>query len=502
MRRIWSVLAAFAVSVVGLEAHAAPLLMISIDGLRPLDVIEAPARHASAPTLRAMMRDGAYATGVIGVTPTSTYPSHMTLLTGVPPARHGIAGNLTFDPLGKNQEGWYWYYDAVTAPSLWSVARPAGLKTLNVGWPVSVGAPVTINIPQIWRSGQADDAKLLHALATPGVLEPLERDLGPYPATSDDELAADETRARFAEALYRREKPDFATVYFGALDHAEHGHAPGSAEAYAALARIDAAVGRLIAVARAARPDVTVVVVSDHGFRATTTDVNLYRPLADAGLLTLDAKSGVSAWEAVPWLMGGSAAIVLKRPDDAVLVARVKRVLDVLAGDPVHSGVVRVLGRAELCALGAVPTATFMVVLRPDAKTNWYPAAPLLAPAEDKGMHGYLPTDPAMHASLFVTGPGLRSHGDLGVVSMLGIAPAVARVLDVELASSSRPTFEAEPLNARPAGPRPLAIPQTASRQKKCAPGRSGILVPIKVDHTYIPQRRSYLARPRKRSET
>ena len=55
------------------------------------------------------MREGAYATGVRGVIPTVTYPSHATLVTGVSPAIHGIHSNTTFDPLPKNQGGWYWY---------------------------------------------------------------------------------------------------------------------------------------------------------------------------------------------------------------------------------------------------------------------------------------------------------------------------------------------------------------------------------------------------------
>ena len=82
-------------------AGAAPVLMISIDGLRPGDILDAQARGLGVPNLRALARHGAYATGVRGVLPTLTYPSHTTLLTGVAPARHGIANNLIFDPFQK-----------------------------------------------------------------------------------------------------------------------------------------------------------------------------------------------------------------------------------------------------------------------------------------------------------------------------------------------------------------------------------------------------------------
>ena len=72
-------------------AQAAPVLMISVDGLRPADVLEAKARGIKVPTLAKLAAGGAYATGVRNVLPTVTYPNHTTLITGVWPSRHGIA---------------------------------------------------------------------------------------------------------------------------------------------------------------------------------------------------------------------------------------------------------------------------------------------------------------------------------------------------------------------------------------------------------------------------
>ena len=89
-------------------ARAEPVLLISIDGLRPGDVLEADKRGLSIPNLRRFVKEGAHATGVTGVVPTLTYPSHTTLMTGVSPARHGIVANNSFDPMGINQGGWYW----------------------------------------------------------------------------------------------------------------------------------------------------------------------------------------------------------------------------------------------------------------------------------------------------------------------------------------------------------------------------------------------------------
>src|SRR5260370_4462722 len=85
------------------------IVLISVDGLKPEYVLQANAHSLKIPHLRRFLSEGTYSSGVHGVVPTVTYPSHTTLLTGVPPAAHGIYANTTFDPLGKNLGGWYWY---------------------------------------------------------------------------------------------------------------------------------------------------------------------------------------------------------------------------------------------------------------------------------------------------------------------------------------------------------------------------------------------------------
>src|ERR1039458_8859558 len=81
--------------------HAAPVLMISIDGLKPEYITQADAHGMKLPYLRTLLRDGTYAEGVVGIWPTVTYPSHTTLLTGVWPDEHGITNNQEFDPLQR-----------------------------------------------------------------------------------------------------------------------------------------------------------------------------------------------------------------------------------------------------------------------------------------------------------------------------------------------------------------------------------------------------------------
>src|SRR5499427_9459004 len=162
------------------------LVMISIDGLRPDYVTAADAHALKIPNLRRFLKDGAFADGVTGVIPTVTYPSHTTLITGVWPARHGILGNATFDPLRQNQGGWYWYAEDIKVPTLWQAATHAGHVVGSISWPVTAGAPgIAFNIPEYWRAQTAEDLKLLRLISTPGLVAEFEKTVGEYTVNLD-----------------------------------------------------------------------------------------------------------------------------------------------------------------------------------------------------------------------------------------------------------------------------------------------------------------------------
>lgn len=430
---------------------ARPVLLISLDGLRPGDVTDAPARGLKVGNLRRFLTEGSYAEGVIGILPTVTYPSHTTLITGATPARHGIVNNLTFDPTQINREGWYWYASDIKLPTLWDAAHAAHLSTGNVHWPVSVGArAIDWNLPQIWLTGHADDGKLLAALATPGLLPELEASEGAYAAGIDDTIAGDEIRGRFAIRLIALHHPDFLTVYLTGLDTMQHHAGPGTPEAHEVLERLDAIVGKLVAVEQAAHPDAVIAVVSDHGFAPVTKALNLWRAFIDAGLVR-GADAGpqrggwkITDWDAVPWISGGSIAVVLAHPEDAALKAKVADLLTRLKADP-GNGIARIITRAAIAQGGGNPDADFYL----DLADGWMaqpwrgPNLPVVIdPAPYKGMHGYFPADPRMRSTLLLLGNAIPKARDLGIVDMRCIAPTLAAVLGVKLTGAELPPLD------------------------------------------------------------
>jgi predicted AlkP superfamily pyrophosphatase or phosphodiesterase len=424
---------------------ATPLVMlISVDGLKPEAVIAAESHGLKVPNLRAFMTDGVYATGVRGVLPTVTYPSHTTLLTGASPASHGVYANTTFDPFARNEQGWYWYAEDIKVPTLWDAAAAAHLKTASIYWPVSVGANITYNLPQIWRTGTEDDLKLQRALSTPGLEQELSAELGRYPGGMEETVAEDETRARFAIRLLEKKHPTFFTVYLSGLDTEQHASGPFSPKSNATLERLDAVVGSLRAAAEKAAPGrATICVVSDHGFAAVEHDVNLNAAFREAGLITVNQAGKISDWKAIPWPAGGSAAVMLANPADESVTVRVKQLLDTLARDPAN-GIDRILMRDEIQRDRGFPNAAYLVAFRIGYEMASATSLPLVTKPGNLGMHGYLPDRPEMRSSFFIVGPNISKGRSAGEIDMRQIAPTIAGVLHVHLAAAE---LAALPLN-------------------------------------------------------
>jgi predicted AlkP superfamily pyrophosphatase or phosphodiesterase len=419
----------------GAWAQQAPqlLVMISVDGLRPDYITAADVHGVKAPNLRRFLSEGTYAAGVRGVVPTVTYPSHTTLVTGVWPASHGILANTKFDPLQKNAEGWYWYAEDIRVPTLWDAASSAGRTTASVQWPATVGAHINWNIPEFWRASTADDLKLLRAVATPGLLEEAAAVVGEYRGGIDTSADADESRGRYAQWILESKHPALLTLHLSALDHIEHETGPFSAESVLVLERLDRAIGKIRETAERLAPGrAFIAVVSDHGFVRTEAQLNLFTAFREAKLFTVDAKNKITDWKAMPWVSGGSAAIVLKDPEDRPTLAKVRALLHNLAANP-SSGIDRILEADDLHQRGGYPTASFFVGLKPGWKTGHELNEPALRKLKLGGTHGAMPDLPDLYAAFFLIGPGVPAGQNLGLIDMRDVAPTLAHVVKLSL---------------------------------------------------------------------
>lgn len=95
---------------------ARKVVIISIDGLRP-DALD----QANAPALHGLRARGAYSASAQTVKISETLPSHASMLGGMIPEKHGILWGLP-----------YIAWPGMNGPTLFSVAREAGLNTAMV----------------------------------------------------------------------------------------------------------------------------------------------------------------------------------------------------------------------------------------------------------------------------------------------------------------------------------------------------------------------------------
>jgi predicted AlkP superfamily pyrophosphatase or phosphodiesterase len=402
------------------------VVVISIDGLRH-DYLS---RAERAPVLAALGKDSARARTLTSVWPSMTYPAHTTLVTGVRPNKHGIFNNVVFDPFEKNDHGWYWYASDIRVPTLWDAAKRANIDVGAIYWPVTVGADIKYNVPQIWRAKTDEDDKLVAALSTQGLLA---KDKPP-PA----EHRTDRERADAAIAMIREKSPRLVFVYLTDLDTVQHENGPFSPNALKTLRTIDGYVDEIMTAARAAYPKLALALVSDHGFSEVTKEVRPNAVLRQKKLL--GASSGkVKSYDAVTWKAGGTAMIMPRDPKDEKTARAVRELFTTLAKDP-SNGIARVIEAREIESRGGISGAILALEARRGYVFSESPDHPLVAPTSYRGHHGYSPEEPEMKSTFFLWGDGV-SPGDLGDVEMIDVAPTIGALLDVPL-----PTAEGKPL--------------------------------------------------------
>jgi predicted AlkP superfamily pyrophosphatase or phosphodiesterase len=200
------------------------VLLISIDGLRP-DL----ALRANMPTLRGMLRDGAYTFWAKTTAVSITLPSHTSMTTGVTPGKHGITWNSDL-PFSKP------VYPG--RPTVMEMARQAGYITAMVAGKSKFA---TLNKP----------GTITHAV---------------IPAAANS-ASDDSTVAAEAEKLIAAHKPDLLFVHFPDIDGAGHENGWGSAQQIATIEQTDGQLARIFAaLARAGIRSSTLVILSaDHG---------------------------------------------------------------------------------------------------------------------------------------------------------------------------------------------------------------------------------------------
>ncbi|MGH7768628.1 MAG: alkaline phosphatase family protein [Candidatus Binatia bacterium] len=409
------------------------VIIASVDGLMPATYVSPDAHGLNIPTLREMVRQGAWSEGARSVFPTLTYPAHTSIATGVNPAAHGIVSNLAWDPLGKNQTGWRWYAGDIRAPALWDAALARDLTAAMVWWPATVGARATVLVPEIWRSGTEEDLKLVTALSTPGILANVATRFANFTTGFTPPAVKDESLSDIAVHLIDTRRPNLLMLHLPQVDHATHRSGPFSAGAIAAVENADRQIARLIQAAKNAGTwnETVLVVVSDHGFARISQSVKPGVLLPKKGLVTLDSRGRVTDWKATVAGSGGYLYVYVKEPQDTATRRALLEIFLPLTNNPA-SGVRRVYKQEEIRAKGGDPSAYLALEgadgfeLADGYRGNYLSSATFAA------THGYDPERPNMLAALLIYGPAI-TPGKIEGARLIDVAPTVAGWLGLKL---------------------------------------------------------------------
>ncbi len=400
------------------------LVLLSVDGLRP-DIYRAPERRYRFPNLSALETAGASAEAVESIYPTTTYPAHATIVTGLPPRAHGIYSHLaSLDPTEKARP-WCWFAPGLRAPTLWDLAGASRRRTAALSWPVTAGAAIDFNIPEIWNPAVADphrDFETPARHATPGLFAEVAGGLVPMLGKADP----DQLRGEAALYLWNHFRPDLLLVHFVWYDSQAHALGPTSPEALTALESADQAIGKIRDVI-SSDPTTTLVVLSDHGFVPVEIEAAPLVVFAEHGLFARGADGSLALRRLGAVSAGGSLAVYWLEEPSADDRRRLETALDRLRA----MGAVReIVDRRQLEALQADPDAELMIEAAPGYSFSDRLEGPVVSDSpKDRGTHGYFPSLAGMEAMFAAVGWEIAPGKNLGRISLKQIAPTLAQVM-------------------------------------------------------------------------
>lgn len=220
-----------------------PLLLMSIDGLKPSYL-----ENCETPNLNLLIKDGVLAEGMIPVFPSNTFPNHYSLVTGLYTENTGIIGNNMYD---FRMDAWFslgnreavmnseWY----GGEPIWVTAEKQGIKAATMFWPGSE-APIKGIYPTRWVP-YSDD--LPHFAKVDSIIIWLQ----------SDEI-----------------KPGFLSLYFSNVDSYGHRYGPDSDSVKSALEDVDKALGYLVDELKRTGlwGKINILLTSDHGMASTSEE--------------------------------------------------------------------------------------------------------------------------------------------------------------------------------------------------------------------------------------
>ncbi len=228
-------------------------LVICLDGIGPEYLA---ASHT--PTFDELGRRGWRTIGQ-GAMPSVTNVNNVSMVTGGPPALHGITANYYFDR-ATGQSVYMESADFILAPTIFERATRHGRNSMVITSKDKLRTLIARGASEV-ISAESPPAWAVDAVGSPPPILSVE---------------VNHWLFRAAIAACRNQPPDL--LYLTLTDYAQHKYAPETEESQANIAMLDSLLAELLNTG----PEFTVVAAADHGMRAKTRGLDLGQILAEA----------------------------------------------------------------------------------------------------------------------------------------------------------------------------------------------------------------------------
>jgi predicted AlkP superfamily pyrophosphatase or phosphodiesterase len=365
------------------------LILISLDGFR-WDYVE----RFNPPNISGFIQEGVKAAALIPSFPSKTFPNHYTIATGMYPDKHGILAN-SFYSYAKGLNYSIRNRERVEDGSFYG------------------GSPIWV---------QADKAAMVSASYFFVGSEADIMGIRPtYYHRFDGKIKND---ARVAEvlkwlALPEKERPHMITMYFSDMDDVGHRFGPNNDEVLKkALLELDRSLGDLFKGVAATGLPINMIIVSDHGMAAQTTDK----------LIPIEAIKNDSLFTAID-----NGAIVNIHPNKGVHIDIILRYLK-----PKENNF-SVYKTEDTPGFEYIPKNKDWgaVQVVPDFGYYFIENASIIArkkkPNAVYGVHGYDPKHKEVHGIFYAHGPAFKKGYEVPSIKNIHVYPLMCQILGLEV---------------------------------------------------------------------
>lgn len=357
------------------------VILISADGFRYDYAEKYKAGH-----LLAFANEGVKASSMIPSFPSTTYPNHYAMVTGLYPAHHGIVQNIFYDRDRKvyynssnkqatNDAAWY------SGTPLWVLAEQQQMLAANFYW-VGSNAPIK-GVYATYYYMHNDKIPVHNRIQD--VLNWLK-------------LPADK-------------RPHLITFYLPQVDDAGHEYGPNSPEVANTVSSVDSTVYELTKAVSTTGLKVNFIFVSDHGMSEPDTKNTLPTPAA------LDTSKFIISGDRMV------VELIAKNPDD------IQKTYDGLKKDSKDYDVYL---REDMPAhLHSSKTDDWHNRIGDIVLLPHYPKMfNIYNKKLDRGQHGFDPaTVKDVHAIFFAWGPAFKPHTQIQPFPNVDIYPLITQIL-------------------------------------------------------------------------